>query len=76
MNKQVIEYVEFHIGLFGTTTRTLRNPKFYGLGLGKRRAKIEGAICYGRLVTYPNSIYSIQTIKWLEFFNHSRSYFA
>lgn len=74
MKKQVIEYVEVSIGLFSSDTRTLRNPKFYGLGLGKRRAKIEGAECSGRCVFYPNTIRSMRTIKWLEFFNQSRSY--
>lgn len=76
MKKQTINFIKIRVGSFNPDTRILRNPKFYSLGLGKRRSKIEGSVCSGRSVFYPNAIHSMQTIKWLEFSNYSRSYFA
>lgn len=80
MNKQVIEYVEVNIGLFGTNTRTLRNPLFckdkFCSSWGRPRITIEGTAFFGQSMPALQASYLIKDVNGLEFFNHSRSYFA
>ena len=80
MKKQVIEYVEVNVGLFGTNTRTLRNPLFckdrFCYSRERPRVNIEGTVFYGQSVPALQAIYLIKDVNGMEFFNHSRSYFA
>ena len=80
MNKQVIEYVEVHIGLLGTTTRTLRNPVLckdkYCSSWGRPRVRVAGTMFYGQSMPTLQASFIMNDVNSFEFSNHSRSYFA
>lgn len=80
MNKQVIEYVEINVGLFGTNTRILRNPILcqhkYCSSWGRPRVRIEGAAFFGQSIPALQASYLIKDVNGMEFFNFSGSYFV